>query len=114
LGGCLSPRHWLVGQTHQFRAAVAQNAVTDLNVMWHLSDLQSWTEHDMSGLPWDVPERLRRHSPLTHASKVKTPTLILHATNDRRCLVAMGRMFDRAPWIRRPIGRRSIGGQYAK
>jgi acylaminoacyl-peptidase len=25
---------WLVGHTGQFRAAVAQNAVTDLNVMW--------------------------------------------------------------------------------
>ncbi len=87
---------WLVGQTHQFRAAVAQNAVTDLNVMWHLSDLQSWTEHDMSGLPWEVPERMRKHSPLTYAHKVKTPTLILHATNDRRCPVAMGKMFYRA------------------
>lgn len=87
---------WLVGQTHQFRAAVAQNAVTDLNVMWHLSDLQSWTEHDMSGFPWDVPERMRKHSPLTYAHKVQTPTLILHATNDRRCPVAMGKMFHRA------------------
>ena len=87
---------WLVAQTHQFRAAVAQNAVTDLNVMWHLSDLQSWTEHDMTGLPWEVPERMRERSPLTHAHKVRTPTLILHATNDRRCPVAMGKMFYRA------------------
>lgn len=86
---------WLVGQTNQFRAAVAQNAVTDLNVMWHLSDLQSWTEYDMSGYPWDVPERMRQHSPLTHAHQVRTPTLILHATNDRRCPVAMGKMFYR-------------------
>ena len=86
---------WLVGQTNQFRAAVAQNAVTDLNVMWHLSDLQSWTEYDMSGYPWDVPDRMRQHSPLTHAHQVRTPTLILHATNDRRCPVAMGKMFHR-------------------
>ena len=35
---------WLVGHTHQFRAAVAQNAVTDMNVMWGLTDIQSWTE----------------------------------------------------------------------
>ncbi|MCZ2343474.1 MAG: prolyl oligopeptidase family serine peptidase [Bacteroidales bacterium] len=87
---------WLVGQTHQFRAAVAQNAVTDLNAMWHLSDLQSWTEYDMGGFPWEVPERMRKHSPLTYAHKVKTPTLILHATNDRRCPVPMGKMFYRA------------------
>lgn len=87
---------WLVGQTHQFRAAVAQNAVTDLNAMWHLSDLQSWTDWDMSGRPWEVAARFREHSPLTHAPKVRTPTLILHATNDRRCPVAMGAMFHRA------------------
>jgi len=31
---------WLVGHTQQFRAAVAQNAVTDLNMMWALSDIQ--------------------------------------------------------------------------
>ena len=30
---------WLVGHTDRFRAAVAQNAVTDLGVMWGLSDL---------------------------------------------------------------------------
>ncbi len=87
---------WLVGQTTQFRAAAAQNAVTDMNVMWHLSDLQSWTEYDLGGLPWEVPERMRRQSPVAHAHKVRTPTLILHATHDRRCPVAMGRMFHRA------------------
>jgi dipeptidyl aminopeptidase/acylaminoacyl peptidase len=87
---------WLVGHTQQFRAAVAQNAVTDLNAMWHLSDLQSWTEYEMGGLPWQVPARMREHSPLTYAANVKTPTLILHSLNDRRCPVAMGRMFYRA------------------
>lgn len=87
---------WLVGHTNQFRAAVAQNAVTDLQVMWHLSDLQSWTDWDMSGKPWEVPDRLRAHSPLTFANQVRTPTLILHSLNDRRCPVAMGRMFHRA------------------
>lgn len=87
---------WLVGHTTQFRAAVAQNSVTDLNVMWHLSDLQSWTEWDMGGLPWEVVERMREHSPLTYAPKVRTPTLILHSLNDRRCPIAMGKMFHRA------------------
>ena len=87
---------WLVGQTQQFRAAVAQNAVTDLNAMWHLSDLPSWTDWDLSGRPWEVAARFREHSPLTHAPKVRTPTLILHSMNDRRCPVAMGVMFHRA------------------
>jgi dipeptidyl aminopeptidase/acylaminoacyl peptidase len=70
---------WLVGQTPRFRAAVAQNAVTDLTMMWTLSDLQSWTEWEFGGRPWEVPDKYRRHSPLSHVGNVKTPTLILHA-----------------------------------
>ena len=86
----------LIGQTNQFRAAVPQNAVTDLNVMWGLTDIQSWTEWEFDGLPWEVPQLMRDHSPLTFASRVQTPTLILHAANDRRCPLPMGRMFYRA------------------
>ena len=87
---------WLVGQTHQFRAAVAQNAVTDLNVMWGLTDIQSWTEWEFGGKPWEVPAAMRKHSPLTHAASVKTPTLVLHARGDRRCPLPMGQMYYQA------------------
>ncbi|MFO0928608.1 MAG: S9 family peptidase [Gemmataceae bacterium] len=87
---------WLVGHTHQFRAAVAQNAVTDLNVMWGSSDIPSWTEWEFGGRPWEVPAAMRQHSPLTHAPRVKTPTLILHARQDRRCPLVMGELYYRA------------------
>jgi len=87
---------WLVGHTKQFRAAVAQNAVTDLNAMWGLSDLQSWTEWEFGGKPWEVPEKMRKHSPLTYVDQVRTPTLILHSRDDRRCPLPMGKMFYQA------------------
>ena len=87
---------WLVGHTNRFRAAVAQNAVTDLDVMWGLSDLPSWTEWEFGGRPWEVAAALRAHSPFSHAANVQTPTLILHSRDDRRCPVAMGKMFHRA------------------
>ena len=87
---------WLVGQTDRFKAAVAENAVTDLTMMWTLSDLQSWTEWSFGGKPWEVPNAMRQHSPLTHAHKVKTPTLILHSANDRRCPLPMGQAFHQA------------------
>ncbi|MDB5336682.1 MAG: hypothetical protein JWN70_2301 [Planctomycetaceae bacterium] len=86
----------LIGQTNQFRAAIPQNAVTDLHVMWGLTDIQSWTEWEFGGRPWEVSQALRDHSPLTFASRVKTPTLILHAANDRRCPLPMGIMYYRA------------------
>jgi dipeptidyl aminopeptidase/acylaminoacyl peptidase len=84
---------WLVGHTNQFRAAVAQNAVTDMHAMWGLSDIQSWTQWELQGLPWEVPEAMRRHSPITYADQITRPTLILHSRDDRRCPIAMGRMF---------------------
>jgi dipeptidyl aminopeptidase/acylaminoacyl peptidase len=86
----------LIGQTNQFRAAAPQNAVTDLVAMWSLSDLQSWTEWEFGGKPWEVPQAMREHSPLTYAANVRTPTLILHAVNDRRCPLPMGKMYYRS------------------
>jgi dipeptidyl aminopeptidase/acylaminoacyl peptidase len=87
---------WLVGHTHRFKAAVAINAVTDLNMMWGLTDIQSWTEWEFGGPPWKVPDLMRKHSPITYAEKVKTPTLVLHSRDDRRCPLPMGRTFYRA------------------
>ncbi len=87
---------WLIGHTRQFRAAVAQNAVTDMNAMWGLSDIQSWTQHELSGLPWEVHERMRKHSPLSHVQKVITPTLLVHSRDDRRVPLPMGRMYHQA------------------
>lgn len=87
---------WLVGHTRQFRAAAAQNAVTDLNVMWGRSDIPSWTEWEFGGKPWEVPAAMRRHSPFTYAANVHTPTLILNSREDRRCPIVMGRMFYEA------------------
>jgi dipeptidyl aminopeptidase/acylaminoacyl peptidase len=84
---------WLVGHTDQFAAAVAQNAVTDMNVMWGLSDLQSWTEWELGGRPWEIPLAMQRHSPMSYVDRVATPTLILHSREDRRCPLPMGMMF---------------------
>lgn len=87
---------WLVGHTNRFKAAVAINAVTDLNMMWALTDIQSWTEWEFGGPPWKVPDLMRKHSPITYADKVKTPTLILHSRDDRRCPLPMGRAYYQA------------------
>ena len=39
---------------------------------------------------------MRKHSPLTYAANVKTPTLILHSRDDRRCPLPMGQMYYQA------------------
>lgn len=91
-GGFLTT--WLVGHhPTRFRAAVAQNAVTDLAMMWSLSDIPSWVEWEFGGRPFEIPGLLRKHSPLTYIVNVKTPTLILHSRDDRRCPLPMGQAF---------------------
>lgn len=87
---------WIIGHSNRFRAAVPINAVTDLNMMWGLTDIQSWTEWEFGGLPWKVHDLMRKHSPITYADQVKTPTLILHSRDDRRCPLPMGRAFHQA------------------
>lgn len=89
----------------RFQAACAVNAVTDLHAMWSLSDLQSWTEWEFGGKPWETVEHegrkidvgalMRDRSPTTYAHQVTTPTLILHSDHDRRCPLPMGQMFYR-------------------
>jgi dipeptidyl aminopeptidase/acylaminoacyl peptidase len=86
---------WLVGHTRRFRAAVAQNAVTDMTTMWGLSDIRNWVEWEV-GNPWKSPGALRKHSPLTYADKVETPTLMLHSRDDRRVPLANGALFYQA------------------
>ena len=86
---------WLVGQTDRIRAAPV-NAVTDLTMMWALSDLQSWTEREFGGRPWAVPEKMREHSPMTYVDRVRTPTRVRHARDDRRVPDPLGQAYSRA------------------
>jgi dipeptidyl aminopeptidase/acylaminoacyl peptidase len=92
---------WLVGHTKQFAAAVAQNAVTDMNVMWGTSDIQSWTQWELGGFPWEIAEAMRSHSPISYVDRVSTPTLLLHSRDDRRCPLPMGRMYHQSLVSRR-------------
>ena len=67
-----------------------------MNMMYGLTDIQSWTHWELGGYPWQQPERYRKHSPLTHVAKIKTPTLVLHARDDRRVPLPMGKAFYQA------------------
>jgi dipeptidyl aminopeptidase/acylaminoacyl peptidase len=87
---------WILGHTQQFRAAAIHGAATDMITFWCLSDVQSWTEWEFGGLPWEVHERMVELSPLQYASKVRTPILVLASLNDRRCPIAMSRMYYNA------------------
>jgi dipeptidyl aminopeptidase/acylaminoacyl peptidase len=65
-------------------------------VMWGTSDIQSWTQWELGGFPWEIAEAMRSHSPISYVDRVSTPTLVLHSRDDRRCPLPMGRMYHQS------------------
>lgn len=83
--------HWLVGTSNRFRAAVAENGVSNQIATWANSD--SGPEYDRTSLLGDplTPEgveRLWRQSPLRNVASIRTPLLMLQAEADLRCPAA--------------------------
>jgi len=77
---------WLIGHYDVFKVAVAGASVTDLMDQYNLSDFNVLERHIFGGSPWvdGLEKAYREQSPITYASKVKAPTLILSTTGDAR------------------------------
>jgi dipeptidyl aminopeptidase/acylaminoacyl peptidase len=77
---------WLIGHYNIWKAAVAGAAVNNLVHEYALSDNNVTSHYGMEGLPYD-PKYAKtwiEQSPITYASKIKTPTLIISDTGDSR------------------------------
>ncbi len=77
-GGLLTS--WLIAHDTRFRAAVSGAAVNDWTGYADLTDSQDFTPSFIGGSPWTS----EAESPLTFASAVKTPTLVLTDAGDFR------------------------------
>ncbi len=76
------------GATHysdRFAASVMFVGISDQASLITTGDIP-WEQHlvHMGKWPWEDPEMFRRQSPITHAAKSRTPTLILHGEADPR------------------------------
>lgn len=79
---------WLTGRDRRFRAAVAGGLVSNLVSLAGTSDMgRHLAEVELGVSPPKGRALLTRLSPITHASAVTTPTLILHGERDHRCPV---------------------------
>ena len=77
---------WLITHDTRWKAAVDGAAVDDFFAIDAMSDIK-WYQLSLSGDPYSTPERMaiiKDESPLTYASRVKTPTLILTDAGDFR------------------------------
>jgi len=77
---------FLIGNTNRFKAAVAENPVTNLASLRLIGDISlSLMARAFDGTPEEAPQAYRESSPLTYAHQCKTPTLLIQGEADYRC-----------------------------
>ncbi len=89
---------WIVGHDDRFKAAVAQRGVYDLSVFFGEGNAWRLVEWSMGGMPFDSRYRaiIDRNSPFTYVNRIRTPLLIMHASQDLRTGVSQSEMLYRA------------------
>lgn len=78
---------WLIGHYSGWRVAVAGAAVTDWMDQYNLGDANVRRGAGFGGSPWTDSKRMQAYieqSPITNASKIRTPTLVMTNTQDYR------------------------------
>jgi dipeptidyl aminopeptidase/acylaminoacyl peptidase len=77
---------WLIGHYSGWRVAMAGAPVTDFLDQYSFSDGNIGFGDFFGGSPWtgNRMEAYRAQSPITYASKIRTPTLIMSDTGDSR------------------------------
>lgn len=74
---------WAVGQTDRFGASVAMSVVSNY-VSFHLTSEVWWYDHAILEGEWNDPaSQYVERSPVTHAHRCTTPTLIIQGAEDR-------------------------------
>lgn len=85
-GGYLTA--WTVTHSDRFRAAWTLAGLSNLASAYALTDEPSFFVGYFGATLYDDPEVYRALSPLTHAGRARTPTLILHGEEDARVPVS--------------------------
>jgi dipeptidyl aminopeptidase/acylaminoacyl peptidase/CubicO group peptidase (beta-lactamase class C family) len=88
---------WLTSRDERFAAAVAGGMVADVTSLVGTSDLGHFmSEYELAGPAWESKDAFATASPLTHVDRVRTPTLVLHGGEDRRCPVGQAEQWHTA------------------
>ena len=79
--------NWLITQyPDRFAAAISGAGISNWISDYGTADIYRTKETEFFGPPWDTDarDRMIKQSPLTHAGRVKTPTLFVHGEVDQR------------------------------
>lgn len=94
-GGFMSA--WLVTQDQRFKAAVAGSPVTDWYSFTFTTNIPRWGLWFLDNAdPGETGNQLHTRSPVMHASKARTPTLLTAGAKDRCTPAGQAREFHQA------------------
>jgi dipeptidyl aminopeptidase/acylaminoacyl peptidase len=88
--------NWITTQTNIFKAAVTLRSIANFISDDGTRDGAYGHEKDFGGDIFQNYDEYWKYSPLHYASKVKTPTLVLHSDNDYRVPIEQGEQWFRA------------------
>jgi dipeptidyl aminopeptidase/acylaminoacyl peptidase len=89
---------WLITKTTRFKAAVMGAGIANLVSYYGTTDVPRQIDSHFGDPSPEREALLRERSPITHASRVRTPTLILHGDRDLRVPVGQGQEMHQ--WLR--------------
>ena len=80
---------WIVGHSNRFKSAVVGAPVTNLSSFYGTSDIGvRFGEREIGAPNYMIKEEYEYRSPITYATKVSTPVLLLHGESDLRCPIS--------------------------
>lgn len=83
--------NWIIGHTHQFKAAVTQRSISNRLSSYGSSDVNWRREFAFDNEPpWENLDNYWRQSPLKYIGNAQTPTLVIHSEQDMRCPIEQG------------------------
>ncbi|MFW6223755.1 MAG: S9 family peptidase [Spirochaetota bacterium] len=81
---------WIAARTDRFHALVCHDGIFNHESMSYTTDELWFDIWEHGGMPYEDPERFRRHSPHLHAGSFSTPMLVIQGGRDYRCPVGEG------------------------
>ena len=103
-GGYLT--NWIVAHDDRFRAAMTCRCVSDMTMLFLTGDLGGgdWATLEFDATPWSDPAYYREISPISYASRIRTPLLIQHSERDIRTTIGQAEaLFTVLRAHRRPV-----------
>ena len=82
--------NWIVGHTNRFRVAQTDRSIFNWYSWYGSSDAQGLTDYEFSGAPWQADSLYRVLSPMSYATSMRTPMLIVHSEDDKRTPITDG------------------------